>query len=378
MSSRHLSFVCALAAFAIASLPADGQLVITARDTSNFPLRLLPTPGEGLPTPEQVEINLPAGARAVGLTTYPPHFALVGDWIADRILIVNLATGGTVDTIPIPGFEGEGTIAVTPNHGWALAASGTQSEPTTLYVIKAPFGASSEVGTVALPGFLGGWQARGIAFDPNGRAFVYHSEGISVLDPPYASITFEILLPDNEFSGAITITPDGQTLLVTKMRTAYRYVGILRAPFSPASTQEILNIPQGNRLDGIVVARDGSFALVVSYNQPQLFAIAAPFTVGSVVEEIPMPAGFGGSGFEYVELDANGQLAVLTGGSGPSIVEPYAFVQAPFTAAGASVHLVAPLGGLDRGGGSASFLNVQIFTDGFESGDTSRWSRAVP
>jgi DNA-binding beta-propeller fold protein YncE len=249
-------------------------------------------------------------------------------------------------------------------------------------VIEAPFGASSQVAAVQLPGALGGWQSHGIVFDRNGRAFVYHSIGISVLEPPYETIAFTIPVSDNGSPGGgeIAIAPDDQTLLVTKLRTAFTYVGIFHAPFSAASIQETVQIPNSLRLNALAVAPDNSFAFVTSYTDHQLFVIAAPLTASSAVEQIPMPAELNatGPGFEHVAFHPGGKLVVLSGGSAPPPNDPYVFVEAPFTAAEATVHLVWPAGNLDRGSNAAIFLPAELFADGFESGDSGSWSQTNP
>jgi hypothetical protein len=96
-----------------------------------------------------------------------------------------------------------GSIAVAPNLTAALAMSNS----TTLSVIQAPFVAGATINTVTLPGTIGTYQTQAIVFNNAGRAFVYHSTGISVLDAPYTSIAFTIPVAGNSVTGAIAIEP---------------------------------------------------------------------------------------------------------------------------------------------------------------------------
>lgn len=380
MTHPLLRFALGLAALVATTFPAGAQLVATARTASEWRLRYLPTPGRNLPTPVQDEVSVPPGSAPGTLAVYGAHSALVADLGADRILVVDLATASTVDVIPVPGFNGEGTIAVSPDRRFALAASGAPPNPTTLHVIAAPFGASSQISTLVLPGVLGDWVSQGIVFDREGRAFAYHRNGVSVLEPPYAAIDFTIPLTDNGSpgGGAIAISPDDQVLLLSKMTTALHYVGIIRAPFSADSTQEILPIPNPRRLHGIAIAPDNSFAMVGSHTDPELYVISAPFTSSSTVEKIPMPAQIATTaGFKHISISPDSKLAVMSGASMPPN-DPYVIVEPPFTAAGATVHLVWPAGDLDRGSNPAIFLPGPLFDDGFESGDTGAWTATVP
>ena len=59
-------------------------------------------------------------------------------------------------------------------------------------VISAPFNASSTITPITLPGSIAGYQTQAIVFNSAGRAFVYNTAGISVLDPPYSSVAFTI------------------------------------------------------------------------------------------------------------------------------------------------------------------------------------------
>jgi uncharacterized repeat protein (TIGR01451 family) len=97
-----------------------------------------------------------------------------------------------------------------------------------------------------------------------------------------------------------------------------------------------------------MAAPDGNNVLVISSGQSNLWAIQAPYSSSSTVETIPVTGG----GFEDVGISADSQLAIIAGNGGGTAATP--FVQAPFTAAGATVFTVNIAGG--RGNGAVRFL----------------------
>jgi uncharacterized repeat protein (TIGR01451 family) len=215
-----------------------------------------------------------------------------------------------------------------------------------VYVIRGPFNASSTITKVALPGSIPGYQTQAIVFDKAGRAFVYNSGGISVLDAPYTSVAFTIPATTGFFGGAIAITPDGNTLLTTRYVST---LGIFSAPFSASSQPRILTV--GNDLNGIMVTPDGTKALVVDFDSHNAYAVSAPFNASSNVEMLPLPPGT--EGFEDVGISADSQTAIL---AGRAPQEPPVFIRAPFTAAGATSYYVpVDASNTARGGGSVRF-----------------------
>ena len=339
-------------AAALAQSPAEAQAILGTSGDGNLAV-VFPTPGSALPTPSQANVTgLPGGASPHGVTYYGSDHALVSDFNNSRVFVVQISTNSLVDTINTAGtYAGLGTIAVSPNLQVALA-NGTS---TTLAVIHAPYAAGSTITTVTLPGSIGSWQTQAIVFNSAGRAFVYHTTGISVLDPPYTAVAFTIPVTGNgsglQSNGAIAITPDGSTLLTTKFTGA---VEIWTAPFSAASTPTTLTVAGTHAFDGIMVTPDGSKAIVGDLYET-VSVISAPFSPASTVESITLPVVFGGvAGFEDVGISADGQLAILTGGSNAN-ASPALFIQAPFTAAGATAHAVT-VNGPGRGAGAARFL----------------------
>ena len=278
---------------------------------------------------------------------YGSDNALVADFSNSRIFVTKVSTASLVLTIDTAaaGYNGTGTIAVAPNLTTALAMGTTNS----LKVIQAPFGPGSAITSITLPGVINSYQGQAIVFNNAGRAFVYNTAGISVLDSPYTAIAFTIPV-SNGASGSIGITPDGNQLLVTDLNT--NQVKIFGAPFSAASTSTSLTIPGGDDLDGIMVAPDGGSAIVVSSLLHHAAAITAPFSSTSTVETFTLPAGT--VGFEDVGISADSKIAILTGDSSS---EPAVFINAPFTAAGATITNV-PIAGVansSRGNGSVRF-----------------------
>jgi uncharacterized repeat protein (TIGR01451 family) len=153
----------------------------------------------------------------------------------------------------------------------------------------------------------------------------------------------------NGSSGAIAITPDGNTLVVTDFSGA---VEIFTAPFSASSVPVPLTVTGASTLDGIAITPDGSTALVVDAGVTgNLWVISAPFSGSSTTQGIPIPTAAGT--FEDVGISADGQLAIMAGNDlGATTIVP--FIQPPYTTVGATVSQVNVTGG--RGAGAVRFL----------------------
>jgi uncharacterized repeat protein (TIGR01451 family) len=347
-------FLPVLVVGVLGAMPLHGQAIFGTESDGNTAV-VLPSPNTALPTPAQTVVpGLPVDAKPHGVGYFGSDNALISDFNLGRVFNVQISTASLVSTITTsPSYNGMGTIAVAPGLAHALACGAS----TTLSVLHAPFVAGATITTVTLPGPVASYQTQAIGFAPSGRAFVYTTAGISVLDPPYSSIAFTIPVSGNGSSGALAVSPDGNTLLVTKLTTD---VEIFTAPFTAASTGSVLTIAGTAGLDGIQITPDGTKALVGAvFANLQAFAISAPFSPGSLVEALPIPAACTG-GFEDVGISADGQLAVFTGNSAGSRL-PAAFVRAPFTAAGATSFAVqlgstGPPDTRGRGTGAVRFL----------------------
>ncbi len=339
---QRLVVTALAAAVTLFSIPSFGQAIIGTVSGGNLAI-VFPTPATGLPTPTATTVTgMPAGAAPQGVAYYGSDNALLSDFGNSRIEVVRISTASVLDVIPTTGiYDGTGSIAVAPGLNFALANGGT----TTLAVIAAPFTASSTITTVTLPGAIAGYQTQAIVFNNAGRCFAYTTGGIAVLDPPYTSVAFAIPAT-NGASGAIAITPDGNTLLITDLST--NSIRIFSAPFSAASTPVTLTVAGAASFDGIAVTPDGSKALVADYGGAKLFAISPPFSASSAFEEIPLASA---QQIEDVGISADGQLAILAGGDSSS---PVPFVKAPFTNVGATAYDVGITGG--RGAGAVRFL----------------------
>ncbi|HSE41414.1 MAG TPA: putative Ig domain-containing protein [Acidobacteriota bacterium] len=325
---------------AIMGTTGDGALAV-----------VFPTPDNGLPNPTQMNVSgLPPNNEPHGVSYFGCNRALVSDFNNSRVFVVDVANATLISTInTAPNYNGTGTIAVAPSLSHALAIGFS----SVLNVISTPFNSSSTITQITLPGGVQSYQTQAIVFDSNNRAYVYHSAGISVLDPPYTSVTFTIPVANN-MSGAIAINAAGNKLLVTDLASAG--INIFTAPFSAASTPQFLSIPAAAAPDGINITPDGNTALVVSALFARVFAVTAPFTSSSVVEQIPLPPLGGTVGFEDIGISSDGQLAILTGNSGFNQSDQLAaFIEAPFTASGAVAHAVT-VNGPGRGAGAVRFV----------------------
>lgn len=334
--------------------PSGPQLAIyTTTESSN---RIVIFPDVNDPSNQTRVQGLPVNAKPHGADFFAPDGAVVADAGRSRFFVIRPSTATLLSIVDTPGYEGWGTIAVAPSLDVALAAGSAlpSADPASrnLNVIQGPFGPSSTVRTLSLPSPILPHQTQAITFDSTGRAFVYHQTGISVLDPPYASIAFTIPL-SNPSSGAITITPDGNTLLATTLSLSQ--VRIFHAPFSAVSTPDLLTIPGGENIDGIKVTPDGSTALVVSSLERHVASISAPFSSASIVETLTIPPALQQqNGFEDVGISSDGQFAML---GGDSLVDPPVIIRSPFSAAGAVATNQPILGVADpaRGQGCARF-----------------------
>ncbi len=337
----------------IADTPLAAQPAVLATGfTSN---RIVVFQDGAVPTTQSLVPGLPTGVFPHGVSYYGNDNALVADLGNSRIFVIQVSTASLVSTISTntaPAWDGSGTIAVSPNGGTALAIGSLVFANTNqLNVIQAPFGPASTRTQLVLPGGVNNAQTQAVVFNSAGRAFVYHAGGISVLDAPYTSIAFTIPVPG--ISGAIAISPDGNTLLTT-IAGPSNIVRVFQGPFSAATTFTNLALPNSSP-DGIMIAPDGNTAIVVSVFTRAAFAIKAPFGSNSVVEQIPLPPGGGMSGFEDVGISADSQTAILTGQGGDQ--DQAILVRAPF-GAGSTTALLPITGNVNfpgRGAGAVRF-----------------------
>jgi hypothetical protein len=344
-SSRLTSLLALGLLFAARQSCWPAQPAILTASGASKRVVVFPDPGNA-PATQTLVPGLPAGANPQGVAYYGSDNGLIADAGNSRIFVVQVSTGALLATIDTTaaGFPGSGTIAVSPDQTTALAMSNS----STLHVVHGPFNASSSITSVTLPGTIGTYQTQAIVFNAAGRAFVYTTAGVSVLDPPYTSVAFTMSVL-NTSSGAVAISPNGNTILFTDLGTTS--VGIIQAPFSAGSPLTGLAIPGGNSLDGIAIAPDGASAIVVSNGAHHAAGIAAPFTSSSTVSNIPLPAGV--DAFEDVGISADSQLAILAGGS---IAEPAIFVHAPFNSASVTSNVpISAEANTSRGRGGVRF-----------------------
>jgi hypothetical protein len=276
--------------------------------------------------------NLPADASPGGVAFGGADLALITDLRNPRVYVVQISTAALMGTIDISsvhpvsaGGNGSTTIAVAPGFGEALVAGSA-----TLGVIHAPFNSSSTVTTAALPQ-NGSAQNPTIVFAVNGRAFVYAPAfNISVSDPPYTSIAFNI--PITTF-GSIATSPDGNTLLLTDVQS--NRIAIYQGPLSASSTPSTLTVTAAQKLSPIAITPDGTTALVGSRIDDQAFAIAAPFSSSSAIETLPLPSRDSAApGASAIAISADSQFAMLGGASSIQQLANLVTLRAPFTTAG--------------------------------------------
>ena len=340
-------------------IPVNPQpAILTTTETTN---RIVVFPNAYTPDVQNLVPGLPAGARPFAVSFFDPDHALVSDFDGHRIYVVRISTASIVSTIemsvttpdPLTRYDGTGTLVVAPDRTRALAIG----EDNLLHVINAPFDSNSVVTDLCMPGFVSSNATQAIVFDNTGRAFVHHSEGITVLDPPYASAAFTIPLPGGTGDSGIVISQDGNTLLTTigLGSVAGNVARIFQAPFSAASTPTTLSIPNSFGASGIRIAPDGASAILLNFGRRQAFAVFAPFSVNSLVEEIPLPPGEN-LGFGDLDISADSRISILTR-SGAQPANQAVSIRAPFGTA--SVSASVPVAGVvnpSSGLGSIRFM----------------------
>jgi hypothetical protein len=332
---RGLTALAVAAAFGT-SVAANAQTAVLGNLLQVYVYPQISFPAGSCPATVTANTVTGGAGQSHGVGFYGTDFALVSYFSQSQVRNVQLSTANVLNTINSSPYNGQSSIAIAPSLSYAIAATGAAA-----YIFQAPFSAPT-ITTVALPGAVASYQTAAIVFNAASRAFIAHSAGISVLDPPYTAVAFTI--PGNFES--VAITPDGNTLLATDLGTT---VGIINGPFSAASTTAFLTVPGSSGLDGITVTPDGSRALAIQASGTSpLWSIAAPFTTTSTIDSIALPGGLGN--FEDLSVSSDG-LYVLTTGNGSG---PMGMVRGPFTAAGATACSLAVTGG--RGNGAVRFL----------------------
>ncbi|MEP7043200.1 MAG: hypothetical protein ABI843_09055 [Dokdonella sp.] len=278
----RLSATSSLIALLLAGAGASAQELVLSAGTSlagPAPLVVLGDVAHELtnPMPYYVAPQLPHVINLHGLTLLSRDVAAASDLGSNvpyttyiGVDIIDIPSGSITGSFHPDGasgtYRGLGSVALNPSGTHLLLASGSSNTPAdrrNLFVVPTPLSSASVASNVVtLPGEFGTAQAHGIVFDPDtGRAFVGHTDGISVLDPPYNVIAFTMTLPSDSDANhvrscAVELSPDKATLLAADGASGTLH--ILHPPFSAASPYEDLAIAGGQGLDGIAFVPDGS------------------------------------------------------------------------------------------------------------------------
>lgn len=361
----------------------------------------LPTPDQGLPaTPQQVftlpQTNRPHAVAFLGAR------ALFQNFISPQIFAVDPAFPTQVPLITLTGrSRGNGSLAVDPTQRFALSIGENLQVPSAGEAVVVDFGQSPPqvnpiVGAMRVLSFV----TDAIDFAPDGRAFVCHTEGVSVLSPPYQSIDFTMPFPSVVQSPSMCrLSRDGSRLFVTRVLSettaAPNGVRTTTAPYSADSVFTLMPAPadvQG--LGPMAVSPDGQ-ALIVGQQflfppaflgvRARAFLLRAPFDGQTVYQELALPPETTGMnctdnatpidcpGFEAIDVSLDGSLAVLSGNSGAAVSGAgdrvaAVFIRHPFDELQRSA-VAVPIGptGFDgRGAGGIAFRPDRNFGDGFE------------
>lgn len=361
---------------------------------------LLSNPGSTLPDTLQQSFALGDGARPHGLAFHGGRHALFADFDQPLLYRAAIATPTSVQPIALQHrTSGSGSLAVEPNGRYALSIG--QSAGGLGEAVVIDFGTSPPTQT-AIPGGLRvlPFVTAAVDFAPDGRAFVCHVNGVSVLRRPYTQIDFTIPFPPTLQSPTMCrLSPNGQRLFVTRMLSetepSINGVRTTTAPFSAGSVFTVMPAPPDVQGLGPMAVSPGGDALIVGQqflfpqapNPPRAraFLLRAPFDGTTEYHELDLPAEATGvdcedqgllfdcSGFEHIEINADGTLAILTGNSnrltaGTAEAVPAVFIEQPFDdlRRQSRAMQVSPDSEFPgRGSGGIRFRPDRIFLDGF-------------
>ncbi|MCB1627997.1 MAG: hypothetical protein KDI48_09710 [Xanthomonadales bacterium] len=404
MRIGQLSATLAMAAL-LATSCALGQvhtepLALATIDDGNAAVYLA-NPGAGLPNPTQEVYPLSPGTRPHGVA-FLGQQVLYQDFVGPRIFRINPQAPGTVPIITLAGrTRGNGSLAVDPSQRYALSIGESLGAPSVGEAVVVDFGLTPpRVDPVAGGLRVLSFVSSAIDFAPDGRAFVCHTDGISVLSPPYRTIDFTMAFPPVVQSPSVCrLSRDGSRLFVTRVlsETSPSVNGIrtTEAPYSADSVFTVLPAPSDVQgLAAIAVAPDGQAILVgqqflfppeFAGTRAQLFLLRAPFDADTLYERIELPPAVSGlncsdggqliqcPGFEHIELSRDGSLAVVTGNSGVQTGDtgdrvPAIFISHPFDDDNRSIAVVqiGLPGAEGRGAGGVAFASEVLLRDSFE------------
>ena len=390
IAALFLAFLaaCPIAARAepvIASTDGDGALVV-----------VLPDAGNALPMPQfDLVGGFPVGARPHGAGYVSDTEALVADFGTPRLFRVSATLGTVLATIDVPSrTNGNGTVAISPDGNAAIFAGNVGAVPnqqSQVAVIRAPFIAGATQNALALPGNVRGFNTQAVAFDAAGRAFICHTAGVSVVDPPYSTVAFTMAATRPNGSNC-ALRRDGGRLVVTD-NVGSVSLAIYDAPFTAASVPLLVPAPAGvGFLSALGPSPDGTALLVAQLDRPtgtvteraRLFIVRETIAPPGVTwDEIALPAALQGNncvgtstacpGFEDMAVNQAGTVAIVTGNSVPANGRaPLLVVRNPFDDATRETFAVTvgdPASNTHgRGAGSVRFLppGLPMLRDGFE------------
>jgi DNA-binding beta-propeller fold protein YncE len=403
MRSPILLITSLLAACACPSARAVEPLIASTLEDGSFGI-VLPTPAVDVPNPAQVIAGLPVGSRPHGAAFLGANEALFADFALPRLLRVALDAPATATIVALSGrSNGNGTLTVDPSGRYAISIGQTNALQPVGEAVVVDFGVQPPQATPIAGGLrVLGFVTAAVDFSPDGRAFICHTTGVSVLAPPYTGIAFTMPFPAVVQSPTMCrLTRDGRRLFVTRMLSetapSVNAIRTTTSPFSAAS--QFTEIPAPADVQGLgpmVVSPDGEAVLVGQQflfppsfvgTRARAFIVRAPYGAESTWSEIPLPDGVRGEtcfdgpasddcpGFEHIELSDDGSLAILTGNSSDELAGaadsvPLVYVRDPFDDANRVAQAVQLAPGATtpgRGTGAVRFRPTRIFRDGIEA-----------
>lgn len=382
-----------------AALAVEPAVMTTLEDGNH--VFVLATPATNLPLPAQDPFVLGAGAAPHGLAFLSGLEILVAHFSQPIVQRGRIDAGGANASVSLaPRTSANGTLAVAPNGRFALSVGESlqgAAESVAIDFATTPPTVAPIVPALRVRAFV----TAAIDFAPDGRAFICHADGVSVLKPPYIAVEFTMAFPALVQSPSMCrLTRDGSRLFVTRVLSetvpTVNGVRTTAAPYSAQSTFVTMPAPAGVQgLGPMAVSPDGG-ALIVGQQflfppetgtRARAFVLRAPFGAGTGYDEITLPTSLTGvnctaegnprdcPGFEHIEVSDDGSLAILTGNSSSAQANvadrvPAVFVRNPFDALSrdAIAVQIAPQASVPgRGVGAVRFQPQRIFRDSLES-----------
>jgi DNA-binding beta-propeller fold protein YncE len=244
------------------------------------------------------------------------HYALVSNWAEERLFRIDLSDpaapsfDGSV-LLPLPPAD----IAFSPDGSYALVTNGRR--------------ANNQIAVIDLAGFslkttytlrTGAATMQAVAIAPDNTTWVAtDSVNNQILYGTYSlasGFSGEQSLPAGSHPTNVSISPDGQTVLVADGGSAEVSVYRITGPGILVAEQPVTGLPSG--CQSIVFSPDGTRAYVLSGSRPcklSWLSVTGPGAVllgGAGVASLPFDADGPSAGIDQMAISGDGQTLLFT------------------------------------------------------------------